>query len=749
FDEAHKTVGKKDSLFSYLLHDKNIPIKKRMFMTATERHYRGQSEDIVSMDDPEIYGDTFELLSFKKALESRQPILSDYKIVTISVSRDEIASLIRENLFVKPDRGRWDREVEAEMLAAVIALRKAMKKYPIRHAVSFHSSIARAKAFKYTQDTFSKAFPAYGRLETFHVSGNTPTAVRSRELEEFAQAKRSLVTNARCLTEGVDVPNIDCVLFADPRKSTIDIVQAVGRALRTYKGKQFGYVIVPVLLDDDVTDIRSSQSKAFDSILMVLRALAANDERIIEYFRTVSQGRQWTGTTTPVDIDIPEGLVVDADEFINSIKLQFWSRLAKLSWRPFEEAREFVRGVGLRTHAEWRKYCEGQLSEKGIKPSDIPDDPRYLYQASGWISWGDWLGTDYIAHQFSRYRPFTEARAYVHTLDLKKQKEWSLYSRGKIRGKGTRPDDIPGQPRRVYKDKWKGWGDWLGTGNIHPRQIKWRPFIKAVAFVNTLGLKNGKEWSQYCKGLLLRKGIKPSDIPANPASAYKNKGWKGMGYWLGTGIVATWKRQYRLYPEARLFVHKLKLNSSKEWREYCRGKLLQKGVKPEDIPSEPSHVYKDEWKGWGDWLVTGTIAVFLRQYRPFKQARSFTLALGLNNRREWQKFCQGNIPEKVSKPDDIPSDPPRVYKNKGWVSWGNWLGTETVANKLKRFRPFEKARAYVHKLNLKNQDQWVHYCQGNMPEKDVKPDDIPKYPRHYYKDKGWASMGDWLGKKKK
>ncbi len=85
FDEAHKTVGKKDSLFSYLLHDKNIRIKKRIFMTATERHYRGQSNEIVSMDNPEIYGDTFELLSFKKALETRPPILSDYKIVTISV----------------------------------------------------------------------------------------------------------------------------------------------------------------------------------------------------------------------------------------------------------------------------------------------------------------------------------------------------------------------------------------------------------------------------------------------------------------------------------------------------------------------------------------------------------------------------------------------------------------------------------------------------------------------------------------
>lgn len=359
-------------------------------MTATERHYRGQSDEIVSMDDPEIYGDTFELLSFKKALESRPPILSDYKVVTISVTQDEIASLIKENLFVKPDRGRWDKEVEAEMLAAVIALRKAMKKYPICHAVSFHNSITRARAFKYTQDTFSKAFPEYGRLETFHVSGKTPTALRSRELDAFAQSKRSLVTNARCLTEGVDVPNIDCVFFADPRKSTIDIVQAVGRALRTYPEKELGYVIVPVLLENDVTDFKSHQRKAFESILMVLRALAANDERIIEYFRTISQGRKWTGGTIPVEIDIPEGLVVDADEFINSIKLQFWSRLAKLSWRPFEEAREFVHSLRLSNQKEWRLYCRDIFRDKEKKPNDIPSNPHRTYEDKGWISYGDW-----------------------------------------------------------------------------------------------------------------------------------------------------------------------------------------------------------------------------------------------------------------------------------------------------------------------------------------------------------------------
>ena len=110
------------------------------------------------MDDPVTYGDTFELLSFKEALESDPPILSDYKIITILVTRFEIAQLVRKNLLVRLDKGKWDKDVEAEMLASVIALRKAIQGQSIRHAISFHSSIARARAFKEIQEVFNGLF---------------------------------------------------------------------------------------------------------------------------------------------------------------------------------------------------------------------------------------------------------------------------------------------------------------------------------------------------------------------------------------------------------------------------------------------------------------------------------------------------------------------------------------------------------------------------------------------------------------
>jgi len=228
-DEAHKTVGQKGALYNHLLLEENVHIHRRIFMTATERRYAGQSDAILSMDNPDIYGETFELLTFKEALEQQPPILSDYKIITMLVSAEEIAALIKQNAYVRPDTGAWTNEIEAQTLAAMIALRKAMQRYPIKHAVSFHSSIARARTFKDMNARYSDALSDAKPIDTFHVTGAMPTSMREREVREFASAPNALITNARCLTEGVDVPLIDCVLFADPKQSTVDIVQAVGR----------------------------------------------------------------------------------------------------------------------------------------------------------------------------------------------------------------------------------------------------------------------------------------------------------------------------------------------------------------------------------------------------------------------------------------------------------------------------------------------------------------------------------------
>ena len=163
---------------------------------------------------------------------------------------------------------------------------------------------------------------------------------------------------------------------------------------------------------------------------------------------------------------------------------------------------------------------------------------------------------------------------------MKGRTDWVQYCKS-----GNKPNDIPSHPNGTYKNKgWISWGDFFGTGTVAPQNKQFRTFADARKFVQTLGLKGQKEWDQYCAS-----GEKPNDIPSNPNQNYKNKEWKSMGDWLGTGTVAFKDKQYRSFADARKFVQTLGLKGHGDWKKYCVS-----GNKPDDIPSHPWLVYK-EW----------------------------------------------------------------------------------------------------------------------------------------------------------
>jgi superfamily II DNA or RNA helicase len=747
-DEAHKTVGDGEKLFSHLLYDKNLPIERRVFMTATERRYQGRGDKILSMDDPKIYGDTFHLLSFRAALEQKPPILCDYRIVTIMVSREEVAEMVRKNVFVRPSKGSWNKEMESEMLTSLVALRKAMQKYPIKHAVSFHGSISKAEHFAVQNESYNRAFPRFGHVDSFHVSGATPTGTRSRMINEFAQQEKALITNARCLTEGVDVPDIDCVLFADPRKSAVDIVQAVGRALRPSPGKKLGYVIVPILHDAKARAEKLIESGEFQEILTTLRALASNDDRIIEYFRAIANGKKRaTGGSVSFDIDEQIAKKIDVDQFIRDIDLKCWHRLAKLSWRPFEEAREFVRSLRLSGYQDWSDYCTGRFPSLHRKPADIPSNAALIYQNQGWVGFGDWLGTGTIATQKRKYLPFYKARTFAHSLCLKNGNEWRVFCKGEMPNKGKLPPDIPANPLSIYANKgWKGMGDWLGTGNLAPGQREYLQFKAARAFIQGLGLKNQKDWTDFCRGRLTRLGRLPEFIPSKPSRVYADTGWISLGDWLGTGRIASKDLKYRPFEEARAFARSLQLKSGNEWVLFCRGKLVKRSKLPLDIPIHPRGAYRGKgWVDMGDWLGTGNVAPHKKVFWDFERGREFARGLKLKGQKEWQAFCRGGLPSIGSLPRDIPSNPQSTYKESGWNGFGDWLGTGNISNRDKEFRSFSAARSFVRGLELKSHKEWVAYCNGNILNLPTIPSDIPKAPEYIYAKLGWNGFGDWLG----
>jgi predicted helicase len=582
-DEAHKTVGDRDKLFSHLLFEQNISVEKRIFMTATERRYTGSSDTILSMNDISVYGEIFAQMSFKKAIEIG--ILSDYKIITLFISNAEVKKLIQQNAYVKPEGKDWDEETEARTLASLIALRKAITDYPIYHAVTFHSSIKKAEAFDQSQSLFSKAHPQFANVKSFHVSGTMPTSVRGKIVDEFAETEKGIITNAKCLTEGIDVPNIDCVLFADPRKSKVDIVQAVGRALRKKEGKECGYVILPVLTNTTNTD-EIIESNEFQEVLTTLRALASNDERIIEYFRDISKGKKSNQKDSLIqfDIDVNIASKINAQDLIDSIQLKTWNKLAKLSWMPFDEAREFVRNLYLKSMYEWKLYCQNQN-----RPFDIPSNPWRTYKLDGYNGINDWLGVKPSKYNPPPFKDYEYAHNYLKKLNLTTAKDYKNYIRS-----GKLPIEIPSSPYSVYKNKgWISWGDYLGSNT--KRNGKELNFKIAREEVRKLNLKSNKEFRVYCKN----EKEKNDGIPTNPDKVYNGKGWISWSDWLGTKNIATNQIPYKSYDEAKVYARKNKINSGREWmRLYTGGKI------PRFYPKIVYNTYKHQWKGWADFLGT-------------------------------------------------------------------------------------------------------------------------------------------------
>ena len=387
---------------------------------------------------------------------------------------------------------------------------------------------------------------------------------------------------------------------------------------------------------------------------------------------------------------------------------------------PFEEARDYVSTLGLKSVKEW-----GEWIKSGEKPYNIPSRPDYLYKDKGWLSWPDFLGYNkgHVARARTR-RSFTEALGYVRNLGLKSQEDWLEFVKS-----GEKPSDIPSAPDKFYKDKgWLSWGDFLGFKEGYVPG-EYRPFEEARDYVWTLDLKSQKEWWEWVKTQDI-----PPDIPSTPHEIYKEEGWKSWGDFLGfnEGYVPG---EYRPFEEARMYMWSLGLESYKEWREWKKS-----GERPSDIPSSPNEIYKDEgWLSHGDFLGyrRGHIAIKLSTAKKlsFEEARDYVRTLGLKSQNEWWEWTKSG-----KRPPDIPSAPYQFYKGKGWLSWPDFLGYRPgyVPGD---YRTFEEARDYVWGLGLKSQEEWREW----RSKSGLRPSDIPSHPDQIYKDEGWLSWGDFLG----
>ena len=300
FDEAHRTAilnSIVDSFFSYALHDKNIPIKKRLFMTATRRvsskskfKKTGDSYLTIDMDNTSLYGKICYNLSFYEAAKKYKAIAKP-RIIISEVFSDEVSSE-RRRLSSTHYKGI---KLKSDYLALIIAIKKAIKKYNIKKVFSFHKTVKDAKTF--ADPRMPESIRSHLKdFFTSYVSGSMNMRKRDEIMDEFVSQKKGFVSNARCLVEGVNVPAVDMISFTHQKESEVDIVQAIGRALRNRnQKKKFGYVLVPLFVERHKNENleKALERTNFKKVIVLIKALREHDTEIAQMIDEVliNEGR--------------------------------------------------------------------------------------------------------------------------------------------------------------------------------------------------------------------------------------------------------------------------------------------------------------------------------------------------------------------------------------------------------------------------------------------------------------------------
>jgi superfamily II DNA or RNA helicase len=321
FDETHKTVGQVNKKFTIMLTDKYLFIKKRLFMTATPKIYSGDldNDEVISMDNKKIYGDKIFTYNTGQAITDKR--LVDYQVLTVYAKNKDIEKDIKKNKLVKFKDEFADEE--ANYLGIILVLLKKFHDGTCKHLITYHNKVKRAVKFK---DFLVKINELLYDEEIFveSLDGSTSMGRRTKIIKEFIGSPKGILCSARVLNEGVNIPIVDSICFVDPRFSTIDIVQCIGRALRLHLGKELAHIIVPTFINNFDDDFNKN---VYGNVIRILKALKTTDDGVIEYFKLRANGKVdkraiCAGEYYNTNIDISKE--IDLDKWNGGIETKVW-----------------------------------------------------------------------------------------------------------------------------------------------------------------------------------------------------------------------------------------------------------------------------------------------------------------------------------------------------------------------------------------------------------------------------------------
>lgn len=310
-DEAHRTTGvtlsgDDESAFTKVHNNEFIKSLSRLYMTATPRLFDDSSKSkakvhdaiLCSMDDDKLYGDEIYRIGFGEAVE--RELLSDYKVIILTIGDKHVPPAIQKMM------AKGELEIETDEVTKLIGSISALSKQflgenekisenseaPMQRAVAFCPSIKKSKQITDTYNNITEKYrESIGEIrksmvttKSKHIDGTMSAPTRDELLTwlkaPIVDKECKILTNVRCLSEGVDVPSLDAVLFLSARNSQIDVVQSVGRVMRRSPGKKYGYIIIPVVIPADVSPEEAlNDNDRFKVVWTVLNALRAHDDR--------------------------------------------------------------------------------------------------------------------------------------------------------------------------------------------------------------------------------------------------------------------------------------------------------------------------------------------------------------------------------------------------------------------------------------------------------------------------------------
>lgn len=354
-DEAHRTAGSADKRTALIHDDDVLPARRRLYMTATPRVFGAASvKAVVSMDDTAVYGPVLFNYPFSQAISDGY--LDDYRLLVVGITRAEVLAVLR----AASERVSPGAALPSEHSAMVqAAIARAARRYDLRRVLAFCPRVSDAKEFADTFADTMDCLPSGNRpplpVHATHVSGHMKQDKRQEALDTLAAPPNggwTVVSNARCLSEGIDVPAVDAVAFTAPKESPVDIVQAIGRALRPVPGKGAGIatILVPVLLDSDGDDgadvgLDSVDAGSFALLLQVAAALRSHDDAFAASLRPARVSRNARSSALQkTEVLVPQE--VDSSEFLQHLTVHVVRSTHGTWWEGYDELVTVARLTG-------------------------------------------------------------------------------------------------------------------------------------------------------------------------------------------------------------------------------------------------------------------------------------------------------------------------------------------------------------------------------------------------------------------